>query len=331
MAKIEISKEIKLKFNRLATQMLPKASYSKALVINAGDGLVCQYLKYLGVSEVLGIENNSVLRQSIQLKLPNMQILESLSQLDEWRFDLIIVLDKMDFLENEFENHIFKKLSKDCGYIVADVFAFDSMTESAFKILHLSASEQMAIPTTKKLMDQFSEHIERKIYQEPTHLKNIIRTIWHFRKRLPYAVVLGQRSWSGKTTAARQLFPDLTHISFDQALIKIKNNELSVSDQVMKIIHTPALWKNKKIYQVLAEYGCYLDFVKAALASEEDISHKGIIVDGFVPPEHVGHLHQLLSEKGYYVVEISLTNDMKPDAGYSYQQVQKFYDSFSWS
>ena len=328
MAKKEISKEIKLKFNRLASQMLPKASYSKALVINAGDGLACQYLNYLGVPEVLGIERNSALRQSTQLKLPNMLFFESLSQLDEQHFDLIIVLDKMDFLEHAFENQVFEKISKDCGYIVADLFTYDSMTESVFKAFNLSATEMMSMPTTKKLIDQFSEHIERRIYQEPTHLKNIVRSIWHFRKRLPYAVVLAQSSWSGKTTAARYLFPDLTHISLDQALVKIKRNELPVSDEILKIIHTPALWKNKKIYQVFAEYGCYLDFVKAALASIKELSHKGIIVDGFVPSEHVEHLHQILSDSGYYVVEISLTNAMKPDAGYSYQQVQKFYDDF---
>lgn len=325
----QISKEIELKFRRLATQMLPKANYSSALVINASDGLVCEYLNYLGVPNIFGVESNEALRLLVQQKLPNVSPYERLSQLKAQHFDLIIVQDKVDFLDDATENKIFEKIAKDCSYIIADLFTYDSMTESIFKVFKLSPTEKMSMPTTKKLIDQFPGHLARKVDQAPTHFKNVVRTIWHFRKRLPYAVVLAQRPWSGKTTFARHVFSDLTHIELDKGLVKINNNELEASDAVKNILQAPNCLSmgGKKLYHTLSENNCYIDFVKAVTASIDKGSDKGIIVDGYVPLEQTDNLHQFLADTGYYVVEISLSNAMKPDADYSIQQVQDFYDA----
>jgi len=66
------NKELELKFRRIAQQMLPKSNFSNALVINAGDGLLCEYLQFLGVPQIIGIESNHSLRLAAQSKLPNL-------------------------------------------------------------------------------------------------------------------------------------------------------------------------------------------------------------------------------------------------------------------
>lgn len=303
-----------LSFDKLIHLRLPPLEGKSFLDVGCNEGFFCGFARHQGARRSVGIDVSADFVERARIRFPDCEFLrQTWDKLPEEKFDVILLASAIHYAEDQpaLIERLLGSLSQN-GTLVVEL---GIVAKSVNEWVPVKRSiDTRYFPTMTKLREVLEPHAWKYVGKSVSQAGDPIpRHVVQIKKRLPVAYLLMMPPSYGKTTVAKGLFPKagVTVLMGDVLLNDISKGRKNVSKGLSEIVtrHFEAgdVDRAKLIKDIFAD-NLGDDYITAWAGGE---SNSDIALDGFIPQQHHDHVAHLLSQLGYFPVQMnwSLTGD----------------------
>lgn len=287
---------------------IPNLKGKSVLDVGCNLGFFCGYAAFQKASYVLGIDKDtSFIRQAKQL-FPQCHFrCMDWNNLDDTKFDVILFISAIHYADDQkgMLDFLMSRLNKN-GILILEIGVVNSNENNFVKIKRSIDSRNF--PTRIKLMEMLKDYAYKEIGKSVRQQGDPVdRYVYHIYNKIPYAILLMDKHYSGKTLLSKTIFnKDIYNLSGDYFLYNIGKQNLS--NEICKI------------YNILVREGTYnsASFINAICNNNllhvllkliiDKVKNKNFILDMYVPEKFREFAVTYFNNEGYFVSCVNIYN-----------------------
>lgn len=296
-------------FDKLLALSLPPLKGKTLLDVGCNTGYFCGWAHFQGALRVRGIDNNRLFIEQARAWFPGCSFTcADWSDLGEGVHDIVLCLSALHYADDQalFIDSLMSRVAPggmlvlELGVAEGDGAAFVPVERRITE----SRTDARLFPTAAKvaaMLGKYShKHMGRSVRQagDPAG-----RHVYHVHHRRPYAMLLLDRHYSGKSSVVRTLFrPDIFTIAGESVYHDIADGKIAAPEELrrhMRYVEGTRHMQPPRITGDICRAGLLRELaaVFTGLAGRRDF-----ILEHYVPRQFHDELCSLIDEAGYFVV-----------------------------
>lgn len=293
-------------YNKLISLQLPNLKGKTFLDVGCNEGFFCGFAQFSGATKVTGVDIKREFLDMAKIYFPECQfICQDWEDLGPEKYDVILCASAIHYAKDQPKliEELVSRLNPG-GTLVLEIGVAPG-EENEFKEVR-RAFDSRLFPTISKLQQMLDPYASKYIYKSvPQAGDPIPRHVYHIARKLPYATLLLDDPFAGKTQTIKSVFrEDMKVISGDRLYHAARNGDKAVPPEIMAIISSQrGMLDCGQITYQICKAG-----VLAALCQwiVETAGNQDFILDMYIPEGARSKVADYMEKAGYYVVNVSL-------------------------
>lgn len=307
-------------FDKLVALSLPALQGKRVLDAGCNTGFFCGWAAFQGAAFVRGVDNNPECVAQAKVWFPGCSFLHlDWANLGPERYDLILCLSAIHYAHDQeaLLGMLMDRLTPQ-GLLVLEFGIAAGDADEFVRVGRRITAETMdyrLFPTWKKAESLLGRYAFKYMGESVNQAGDPApRHIFHVQRPRPFAALLMDGHYSGKTSAVNALLkPGLLRFMGEQTYHRIADGDITVSPELKAFMRYEGETRHMippRITQEICAAGLLpeLAAVWAGLAGERDF-----ILEHYIPEEYRLALCEAFDRAGYFVVDIAtLAGHKKP-------------------
>lgn len=293
-------------YDKLRLLNLPNLKGKSFLDVGCNEGYFCGYAEFCGAKKVTGIDRRPEFLAVARALFPGCQfICQDWDNLGEEKYDVILNASAIHYARDQkaLIELLVSRLEPH-GTLVLEIGVAPG-DENRFVEVKRSIDTRL-FPTQAKLEEMLAGYAWKAIdWSVPQAGDPIPRQVVHISRKLPYAILLLDDPFSGKSYTARHIFREGMRIVSGDALYKdILNGKQEAPPIIKKIIADNRARQDwSYITSLICGFGQFPVYCKWLA---ELMGHEDFVLDMYIPADRRETMARILEREGYYVVNVNL-------------------------
>ena len=308
---------------KLASLPIPDLCGKSFLDVGCNEGFFCGYAVFEGARSVTGIDNNAEYLARAKARFPMCQFeradwVEYLQGCDR-KFDVVLCASALHYAASQPELvRLMVEALAPGGLLVLEIGVASSDSPDAGPsgrpgwLLCRRGIDERLFPTWAGVNAMLAPYAWKEagesVMQKGDPVK---RFVFHVRQSLPYAICLFGEPGSGKSTAARRIFPHLPLVGGDVLwceALSMESDYPALAALARQRTHCGML---NQLAARMFEDGSWREYVEIV---GKRGSNADFVFDGYIPEEYRGKFMRQLARQGYFPVRFELPRPLEPAA-----------------
>lgn len=294
--------------NKLTLLRIPALTAKSFLDVGCNEGFFCGYALFDGSRKVVGVDVNEQAINSAKQNFPGcnffVQSWDDLSPDEE--FDVILCSSALHYAKDqESLIHLLAgKLSQN-GVLILEVGISPGNGLDWVEVKR--SIDSRLFPTRNKINKILSRYAYKYMGESSLQIGDPIpRSVFHVRKKKPYAFLLMQDPGAGKTTIRNTLFHEQKIISGDALILNIASGKLHCEKNFQEFI---ANGLNTAKIDMMVRSIFSSQWWRSYLETVLSISSKSTFVyDGYIPASYHEIVTEFFQANGFFPVNLCWSN-----------------------
>lgn len=295
-------------FQKLHALHLPSLEGKTVLDVGCNEGFFCGYAAFQKARYVLGVDKNRSFLAKARKYFPQCHFLcLDWQDLPETKFDVIIFISAIHYAEDQkaMIDFLMNRLNPD-GFLILEIGLVASNKNKFVKVER--SIDTRLFPTKIKFLEMVKEYafkyIGKSVKQDGDPIE---RYVYHIYNKKPYAILLMDNHYSGKTATALDIFnKDIIYLNGDSLLQKICNDgEKEEIHKIYKKLNNQDRSNSALLISCICKNNLLENILNIIV---QEATSKSFILDMFIPAEHRNKAIECLKNKGFFVINTTLHN-----------------------
>lgn len=322
-------------FEKLLALSLPALQGKTVLDVGCNEGYFCGWAAFQKADYVHGIDINPAFIEQAKTWFPSCTFsCKDWHYLGQRSYDLILCLSAMHYAPDQSAliGLLMSKLAPD-GVLVLEIGVADGEKDEFVPVkrsIHKQNDDIKFFPTMPKVHSMLSPYTFK--YMGGSVMQSgdpIPRHVFHVQNKRPYAILLMDSHYAGKTSFCNAVFrPDIFKIHGELIYHSIKDGEINASDELKEHISYVEGTKHMLPPRITA------DICKNGLLPElaglycKLAGKRDFILEHYIPPAYREQMAELCEAAGYFVVDVAIFQAFKNNSWLIKRPPYKHYEAY---
>ena len=299
-------------FDKLLALSLPPLKNKTLLDVGCNTGYFCGWAHFQGALRVRGVDSNAMFIEQARAWFPECSFTcADWSELGTGTYDVVLCLSAIHYAADQaqFIDTLMSKVGPD-GMLVLELGVAEGESDEFVPVerrVTATQTDTRLFPTMARvaaMLDKYSfKYMGPSVMQAGDSTR---RHVYHVYHKRPYAVLLLDRHYSGKSSVSNALFrPEIFKIFGESVYHGIADGAVEAPEELRRHIVYVEGTRHMQPPRITA------DICKAGLLRElaavflKLAGKRDFILEHYVPPQFHMELASALDEAGFFVVDVA--------------------------
>ncbi len=317
-------------YAKLRALYLPPLHGKRVLDIGCNAGYFCAWAKFQNAAYVAGVDNRQDVIDTARTTFPEINFsCMSWNDLGQEQFDLVLCLSAIHYAEDQdaLLHTLMQKVTPD-GILVLELGIAEGTAPEFVEIKR--AIDTRLFPTKAKLQQMLQPYTYKYIGPSVPQMGDPLpRYVYHIQHKKPYAVLLLDGHYCGKTITAKSIFnKNMQYISGDTVLHQINKGTIAASNALNSCAKNNTASPFLDIAQIthsICTANALPDLLECiiAMANKQDA-----VIDMYMPTEAHQQVIDTFTEAGFFCV-VTSTNPLNVTPWHRQRTPHEQYEAFT--